>query len=253
MIEPPLAALGLDPATPVYSAGGATGRLWRIELDGRSYAMRLTPQRGEFPAMTAAHAAGLPVPAVVERAETEHGIAALLTWSPGVSIPEAVRAHPENARRLGESVGAMQRRINELPAPAELGPPGDWMLQPGRELPTGQSMLHLDYHWLNVLTDGTEVTAILDWENARRGPAVLDQARTWSLLTIEPALAELTQDERAITDTFAAGWMAGCGIDSIPEWAKTWAAAAMLTNLTPRYVDRPELLDDLRARIGKTV
>lgn len=248
MIDPPLAALGLDAGTPTDSAGGATGRLWRVEIDGRPYALRLTPQRGEFPAMAAAHAAGLPVPAVVRQAETPSGTAALLTWLPGVPIPDALRERPENARRLGETVGAMQRRINEIAAPPGLGPPDEWMRPPGYALPEGSSLLHLDYHWLNVLVDGDEVSAILDWENARRGPAILDHARTWSLLVLEPALADLPAEERAVTETFAAGWMAGCGVESIPDWAKSWAAAAMLTNLAPRYVDRPYMLDDLRSR-----
>lgn len=248
MIEPPLAAVGLDPDTATETTGGSTGRLWRVRTADGTYALRLTPQIGEFAAMAAAHAAGLPVPAVVKQAETPYGTAALLTWSPGIPIAQALREHPENARQLGESVGATQRALNDIPAPPELGPPDGWMLPSGHEPPAGESLLHLDFHWLNVLIDGTEISAVLDWENARRGPAVLDQARTWALLTVEPSLAELTASDRAITRTFAAGWMAGYGIDSIPEWATTWAAAAMLADLTPRYADRPHRLDDLRAR-----
>jgi aminoglycoside phosphotransferase (APT) family kinase protein len=248
VIEPPLAALGLDPATRTEAAGGTTGRLWRVCTTDGTYALRLTPQKGEFAAMAAAHAAGLPVPAVVRQAEIPYGTAALLDWSPGVPLAQALLEHPDNARRLGESVGAMQRRLNEVPAPPQLGPPDNWMLPPGHDVPDGKSLLHLDFHWLNVLTDGTGVTAILDWENARRGPAVLDQARTWSLLNIEPSLAELDASARTITQAFAAGWMAGYGIDSIPGWAKKWAAAAMFADLTPRYADRPHLLDPLRSR-----
>lgn len=248
MIEPPLAALGLDPDTATEPAGGTTGRLWRVQTADATYALRLTPQKGEFAAMAAAHAGGLPVPAVVKQSEMPYGTAALLEWSPGVPVAQALLEQPENARRLGESVGAMQRRLNEIPAPAQLGPPDNWMLPSGHELPDGESLLHLDFHWLNVLTDGTGVTAILDWENARRGPAVLDQARTWSLLTIEPTLAELAPHERALTETFAAGWMAGYGLAAIPDWARRWAAGAMLADLTPRYADRPHKLDDLRSR-----
>lgn len=252
MIEPPLAAVGLDPDTATESAGGATGRLWRVRTADGTYALRLTRQKGEFAAMAAARGAGLPVPEVRKQAETPDGVAALLTWSRGIPLAGALREQPENARRLGEAVGATQRRINDIPAPPELGPPDGWMLPHGYEIPEGKSLLHLDFHWLNVLTDGTDVTAILDWENARRGPAVLDQARTWALLTIEPSLAELPASDRALTETFAAGWMAGYGIDAIPEWATTWAAAAMLADLTPRYADRPQRLDDLRSRTRRT-
>lgn len=248
MIEPLLTALGLDPDAPTETAGGATGRLWRVRVDDTSYALRLTTQRSQFAAMAAAHAAGLPVPTVLKTVDTPYGIAALLDWSPGVQMAQALMAHPENARQLGESVGAIQRRLNDIPAPPELCPPDDWLRPPGYDLPDGDSLLHLDFHWLNVLVDGTTVTAILDWENARRGPAVLDQARTWSLLTFEPILATLDSPSRELTRAVAAGWLAGYGITDVPDWATRWAAAAMLTDLTPRYADRPHLLDDLRSR-----
>jgi aminoglycoside phosphotransferase (APT) family kinase protein len=48
------------------------------------------------------------------------------------------------------------------------------------------SVLHLDYHPLNVLTDGREITCVLDWANVAIGDRRADLARTITLLRLAP-------------------------------------------------------------------
>ena len=250
MTAPPLAAVGLDPATPTSSVGGSTGRLWRVDTAEGPYALRLTPQPGELAAMAAARSAGLPVPEVLNQASTDDGTALLLTWLSGIPVAEAIRRNPASAAALGETVGAAQRRLHDVPAPAGVPRPNRWMTPPDAPPPpAGEQLLHLDWHWLNILVDGTKITAILDWENARRGPAVLDLARTHALLTVEPSLAALSATEREVTQRFAAAWAAGYGpaATAIPPWAHHWAGRTMLADRGPSFADRPAALDGLRA------
>jgi len=51
-----------------------------------------------------------------------------------------------------------------------------------RQLPSKEvALLHLDYHLLNVLTDGKQITGIVDWTNAHAGdPRALAPARHWT-------------------------------------------------------------------------
>jgi aminoglycoside phosphotransferase (APT) family kinase protein len=92
----------------------------------------------------------------------------------------------------------MQARIHAVRAPA-LGSASDadWIAWAGPDEPGLQAilrrtasknctLLHLDYHPLNVLTDGTQITAVLDWANARSGDARADVARTYTILAVQP-------------------------------------------------------------------
>jgi hypothetical protein len=175
----------------------------------------------------------------------------LLSWVPGVTLVDALLRDPAGAERLGNVVGATQRKLHEVVAPADVARPDHWMTVPDIALPPGEALLHLDYHWLNVLVDGTAVTGVLDWENARRGAPILDIARTYTLLNIEPSLQSLPADRRAAGAMFARGWADGYGPEAvdIPPWAHVWAASVMLADLSPRYQDNPHGLDGVRAWI----
>src|SRR5258708_33303103 len=50
----------------------------------------------------------------------------------------------------------------------------------------GVALLHLDYHPRNVLTDGKQITGIVDWTNAHAGDPRADAARTVSILRVDP-------------------------------------------------------------------
>jgi aminoglycoside phosphotransferase (APT) family kinase protein len=49
-----------------------------------------------------------------------------------------------------------------------------------------QSVLHMDYHPLNVMTDDRTITGVLDWANVAVGDPGLDLARTVTILRLAP-------------------------------------------------------------------
>ena len=254
-----LAAVGLPADTVAEPAGGATGQLWKVTSEGTPYALRTggsTALSVHLAAMTTAGGAGLPVPEVVGRGSTQsgHGVV-LLSWLPGLAVFDAVLAEPERAYEIGTLVGAAQRMLHDVEAPAELGgaldaPPSSWPT-PGAVdgLPPGTALLHLDWHGLNLLVEGSRISGVLDWDNARSGHPLLDLARTHSLLTVEPTFATLAPVERRILAELTDGWIAGYGpaAAEIPAACHAWAGRVMLGDLARRYATRPEALVELRA------
>ncbi len=52
-------------------------------------------------------------------------------------------------------------------------------------------LLHLDYHPLNVLTDGKTIVGVIDWENVRLSDARLGVVRSLSILCDDSSLRML--------------------------------------------------------------
>ncbi len=80
--------------------------------------------------------------------------------------------------------------------------------------------------------DGT-VTGVLDWANAAAGDALLDRARTWTILTLDPD-ARARQAEpswRALTE----GWAEAGRLRDVPAAPRAWACRFMLRDLGRRY------------------
>jgi aminoglycoside phosphotransferase (APT) family kinase protein len=82
-----------------------------------------------------------------------------------------VRRRPWRAVALGRAMGRVHARIHAVTAPPALG---------------DGALLHMDYHPLNVMTDGRRVTGVLDWANATAGDPRTDLARTTVLLRAAP-------------------------------------------------------------------
>jgi Ser/Thr protein kinase RdoA (MazF antagonist) len=215
--------------------------------------------RGRVAAMSAARQAGLPAPEVLRRAGTPDGEVALLAWLPGVPLLEALARAPERTRHYGERMGRLHRRLHEIQAPAEVirvagdtgHPFGAGRAIPG--LPHGDRLLHLDWHPLNLLVDESvgEIVGIVDWDNARAGDPSLDLSRTRSILTLEPGLADLPDAVRLRLPELLDAWADGYGDEAraIPGETNAWAGLVMLADLAPRYADRPDALDHIRAWI----
>jgi aminoglycoside phosphotransferase (APT) family kinase protein len=93
---------------------------------------------------------------------------------------------------------------------------------------------HLDLHPFNVLVDDDgEPTGVIDWANAAGGDPELDQARTWSLLTLDPAVRELADNPRwaALTEH----WLHAARMDAVSASARIWACRYMLADLAARH------------------
>jgi aminoglycoside phosphotransferase (APT) family kinase protein len=143
----------------------------------------------------------------------------------------------------------MQAAIHALHAPSILlQQPDEWIAWPGPGDAVLQeclrttdhrtdALLHLDYHPLNVLTDGRTITGVLDWTNALAGDVRADVARTVSILRIDfvddgtPRLLL----ERAVRRVFEQGWRAGYEQQGTPlgdlSLFYAWAGAVMERDL----------------------
>jgi Ser/Thr protein kinase RdoA (MazF antagonist) len=165
-----------------------------------------------------------------------------------------------DAKHWGHRMGELQRRLHDVVAPSSVPavvgdrghPFGAGATVAG--LPDGRALLHLDWHPLNLLVDAHgEIRGIVDWDNARRGHAVLDVARTHAILTLDPGVATLPAEFRASLPAFLDAWAAGYGLrlDAIPAACRLWAARVMLADLEPRHASTPAALEPIRRAIER--
>lgn len=254
-------ALGLRPTgTPVRVTGGEDFTTFRVDcgIHG-ALALRITGARRapfleiEEAAMNSARAAGVPVPKVIARGTAGDHTAMAVRWVRGVTIMERLLTAPEEALELGRAFGEMQAKIHRAdPGPlARLRPlkprserEAD-LLQRALGRPGGaRTLLHLDYHPLNVLTEDGEVTGVIDWTNTACGDARLDVARTYGILHLESPREVLPVVRR-----FIRGWLQGYQgpMDSRDDLARclAWAGAYMVEDRYGR-VD-PEKFRRMRA------
>jgi aminoglycoside phosphotransferase (APT) family kinase protein len=252
-----LESLGLSgqiQVTPV--TGGADMAIWRVEHGGATSALRLfrsgqmAAAKREIAAMRAASERGSPVPAIHAEGTWQDRPAMLLTWMPGCPLAHELCARPWRAWSLGVAFGRMQARLHQIPAPAALQQePRSWIdwAEPDPVLgdrllaiaSKREMFLHLDYHPLNVLVADRQVTAVLDWTNARAGDPRADLARTASILHFAPCCSGLPAPLASIIRRMLeAGWrhgyraLAGPIHGMIPFYA--WAGMLMVRDLSPR-------------------
>ena len=183
--------------------GGWETSLWRFETpDGQRHALRVYPgpaharsARKEEAALHACMDAGVPVPTLEATGQWEGRPLLVIGWCPGATLLAAMLRHPWSMWRFGLSFGRLQAQIHRVPPPAALleGAPDYWLLWASLQRPevfvrmqgmalSTASLIHLDYHPLNVLTDGRRFTGIIDWSNAAAGDRRADFARTATLL-----------------------------------------------------------------------
>jgi aminoglycoside phosphotransferase (APT) family kinase protein len=198
-----LSALGVTPAGPCDRvSGGWDTLIWRFPTDdGRFHALRLYRGSGEGDrdaavreraAMQAAAAGGLPVPSLDAHGEFEGRPAFVLEWMAGQTLFDLAKAKPWSLPVLARAMGRTQAQLHRLPPPEglpRLDPP--WLARniehPGlRDAMIAEAradtFCHLDYHPLNVMGRGREVTGVLDWTNAAITDARVDLAFTHTAL-----------------------------------------------------------------------
>jgi aminoglycoside phosphotransferase (APT) family kinase protein len=138
------------------------GRVLRRYRDGRS-------ADGEVAVLRAVHAAGYPTPEVF----SVDGPAIVMERVVGHSLAEALFGGVVAPAEAGVLLAELHDRLHALP-------------QPG-----GVPLLHLDLHPLNVICSPAG-PVVVDWTNARPGPAGLDIATTALILAevvTTPAMA----------------------------------------------------------------
>lgn len=244
-----LAALGVkDPAELSPVGGGWDTSLWRVvSADGISYALRVfQPEQAtrchrEAVVMRTLREQGLPVPAVQAESVEGEQPALLLEWCPGQPILNQIQARPWRVWHLGRAMGRVHAQLHQLPVPDALAGELPRVAQDVPGSGSRFSIVHMDFHPLNVMSDGNEVTGVLDWANVGVGDPRADLARTVTLLRLAPmppdVPATLQRASRALLEV---------------AWRQGYRALLPIEGLDPFYVWAGELMErDLRPKLGR--
>jgi hypothetical protein len=209
-IDPRHALATLDYAEtsePQRVKGGWDTLLWRFGTpDGREHSLRvfILPTREEIAwrervALDTCAQVGLPAPRVEKVGEVQGLPAVVLSWCPGLPILSFIEKKPWAMWRLGRLFGRTQAQLHAVTPPAEFveTAPDDWLKRVpddyadlaahARSLGLStSSFIHMDFHPINLVSDGTSVTGILDWSYAAAGDPRADLARTEITLLAAP-------------------------------------------------------------------
>ncbi|HEX8918528.1 MAG TPA: aminoglycoside phosphotransferase family protein [Chloroflexota bacterium] len=239
--------------------GGADTAIWRVERADTTYALRVfRPEQAsacnrEVIAMQTAAAGGIPVPVVHAKTLWHERPAVLLSWCPGRPILHYLLRTPWRAMAYGLTFGRMQAAIHRIAAPGSFTS-GSWvdMIDPAETMLRSRLqqsdirrdvLIHLDYHVLNVMADGCNITGVLDWTNARAGDPRADLARSKTILRLDmgrPGLARLVSAPlEPLWLAFERGWWRGYGEihppgDNLPLFYAA-AGSMMERDLAKRY------------------
>ncbi len=245
-----------SPTTIDPVQGGTDTTLWRVIYPHATYALRLLTKghqhiyEREIAVMQTASAAGLPVPQIHAHDLWQDHPVLLLSWLPGKPLAHELLAHPWKAWQLGYQFGQMQARIHALTAPQQLLQLAtdwiDWQLAPHEEALRNKlrsqhlspdRVLHLDYHFSNVMTDGHTITGVLDWTNAHAGDPRADLARTYSIMQVGiPQNGLFSGLLMMVIQVFEHGWRRGyeqkAGSQKDLSLFYAWAGALMEQDLS---------------------
>ena len=276
-----LRALGYSAVSqpePVH--GGWDTLLWRFATkDGRQHSLRVYSLARLRPiawrervALDCCAGAGLPAPRVEAAGELDGVPAMVLSWCPGEPLLSLVEHRPWALWRLGRLFGRTQARIHGVAPPPELvaQAPGEWVARVGDEYaelaahirrlaPSTGSLIHMDFHPLNIISDGSTITGIIDWSGAAAGDPRADLARTSITLLAAPVPPGplsplLNMARRLILSAWRSGYRQEAG--GIPDYKPfmAWAGATLLAEIE-LVVDRADVWgtpDDVR-RLARLV
>lgn len=252
-----LTALGfstIDEAEPI--TGGRDTAIFRIVIGDNTSALRvfrpdqLKVSQNEVRAMRLAKVAGIPVPTVHAHGVWHDYPVLLLSWCPGQPLISELTERPERAKPLGMEAGKTLAAINEITFPPKRRdqswltwalPNDDPLRQRIAAVARTDRLLHLDFHPLNVLTDGKSITAVLDWANARAGDPRADLARAISILRLDAD--DIPPHHQSVIGEFERGFVSGYESvvgkqENIPLF-HAYAGRLMLRDLADRLHEHP--------------
>jgi aminoglycoside phosphotransferase (APT) family kinase protein len=260
-LEPTLKALGLKGALLITAETRATDtRVWKVAHGGRSLAIRVyrenqrSAMETELQGMKLASRHGIPVPAVVATGSVHDRFPAMaIDWLPGGLVGETIVRNPARARRLGLSAGRLLAQMHAAPVETDTSTillAHDWVSRAGKiedwlrfrlDDPARQnhSLLHLDYHPYNLITNGPGVTGVLDWTNAALGDPRADVARAVSLLRVVAPVVVAARGAHRVTlgrytRSFLAGYESTAGRLEDMEPFYAWAGLVIQRDLAPK-------------------
>lgn len=262
-----LAGLGYAAAAELRrTKGGWDTLLWRFQTpDGRQHSLRIhvLPGREQMAwrerlALKACAGAGLPAPRVEAVGQFEDMPVMVLSWCPGFPILSYVEKKPWALWRFARLFGRAQAQMHAVKPPPEFVPtaPGDWISRvPDRYRDLADhasslglstdSLIHMDFHPLNVVSDGAAVTGIVDWPRSAAGDPRADLARTViTMLTAPLPPGPLSQILNLLRKVMLRGWRSGYEevAGPMPNYRSlmAWAGATLLDEVE-HVIDRPEV------------
>lgn len=156
---PPPVLVGAGRTADVFDAG--PGRVLRRYRDANADVAH------EAEVMRYLRERSFPVPAVFEASGPE----LVMERVTGPTLAEVLVRSPWSVWRLGGLLADLHEQLHAIAAPAWMAP----------AIGGGTSVLHLDFHLANVILTARG-PVVIDWKNARRGPAAADVANTWLVL-----------------------------------------------------------------------
>jgi aminoglycoside phosphotransferase (APT) family kinase protein len=141
-----------------------SGRVLRRSRNGRSMA-------SEAKTMHYVRAQGYPCPEVFD--VSDDGLDLVMQRVDGPTMVDAAGSRPLKVRSLARSLAKLHSSLHTIAAP-------EWL----HDAPfgTGDRLLHMDLHPLNVLMS-KDGPVVIDWPNAARGNPSVDVAVTWILMS----------------------------------------------------------------------
>jgi aminoglycoside phosphotransferase (APT) family kinase protein len=238
--------------------GGWDTIIWRFQTgDGEFHSLRVhfLPQREgmarrEVAALRACQWHGFSAPRVELVCRLEQMPLVVLSWCPGRPLLSKIESSPWSIIPLSRRFGEAQARLHAIPPPPELAAnaPDEWIYRVPAEyrwlseqltserLQTS-SLLHMDYHPLNVLAEDGRITGVVDWTGAAAGDPRADLARTHVTLETAPIPpGPLRPLFSVLRGVMLRSWRAGYGSVAgvVPEYDhfKAWAGATLLAEIT---------------------
>ena len=256
-----LAALGVAEGVGAVApvSGGMDTAIWRVERAGRASALRVfRPEQAAVAhreaTIMAASIPGVPIPAVRATGAWRDRPALLIDWCAGRHLLAALRAAPRDLFALARLFGETQARLHAATPPAALVAEGrawsDWAggtdtallarLRAAEARPA--SILHFDYHPLNLMVEGRRATGLIDWANVQVGDRRADLARTVTILRLAPkGQGTVAVALRLATRLLELGWRRGYR-----------AVAGPIGGMAPFYAwAGTVLVNDLAQKIGR--
>ncbi|MGC8486674.1 MAG: phosphotransferase family protein [Clostridia bacterium] len=250
LMEPALSLLGLDAREVTATTGGSSLPVFRItDIHARTYALRIAPPAAavvldrESRCLTAAAAAGVPCPKIVRRADAPAVSVLLTSWEPGAPLLSVFQDNPNGAAALARAAGRLQAELHAGGASAALAELDQgWAYPQSSEEASAlqacpddgpRTLVHLDFHPLNLLAEGGRLTAILDWVNAGAGDARRDVARTIAIMALDagPMDSPLRGVVMGLLDEWVQGYEERAGPLHALRPYLVWAGLATIRDL----------------------
>ena len=216
--------LGHGRDADVYDLGdGRVLRRYRVDYD----------HSNEVAALRHLHAQGFPVPRLI--AGEGDGRDMIFERIDGPTMLHAMMRRPWLAGRYARQLAELHRRLHAIAAP-----PGLRELGRERDGAHERTVLHMDLHPDNVLLSPNG-PVVIDWSNASAGPAGLDLAQTFVIMSV----AEVGTIPRMLRPAvwlmrrmFLRAFRAAAHVDPAPHFADVCRARLDDPNLLPVEVAR---------------